>query len=343
MTRRPSARTRGGFTLIELLVVIAIIAILIGLLLPAVQKVREAAARTRCTNNLKQMGLAIHNYHDAFREFPYARPVQTGGSVAGAGNATNTTNVAGSPIYPTNAGSYGSWQVRILPYIEQDAIQKLVVGMPDSASYSAGRVAMRKNPLSTFQCPSDPNSKASATSGSEPVFLSGYMAVTGNDDWNEAGGWGSNARNGVFAVYSYLRSGPTNPALPGKMAVKMAGISDGTSNTVAIGERPVHTTTTGPGAGWLYGTDFETMMAVPSNDDVYVVATDGASPPCPRPSAYRDDIVNGRCAHTHFWSTHPGGGNWAFADGSVRSITYSAADVVVQMASINGGEVVNLP
>jgi prepilin-type processing-associated H-X9-DG protein len=85
------------------------------------------------------------------------------------------------------------------------------------------------------------------------------------------------------------------------------------------------------------------MMAVPSNDDVYGQASDGNSPPCPRPSHYRDDTVNGRCAHTHYWSLHTGGANWALADGSVRFIPYSGASMLVQMATINGGEVVREP
>ncbi len=319
-------RCRSAFTLIELLVVIAIIAILIGLLLPAVQKVRAAAARLKCQNNLKQIALAIHTYHDANNEFPYARPVRADGSVANAGNATNT---GGSP-YPTTAASFGSWQVRILPYIEQDALQKIVIGKTNSTDYAAARAAIRKVPVAVFQCPSDPNVTTPFLSGSDTIYGSSYLGVCGNDDWNEAGGWGSNARNGLFAVYSWQRSSTKRP-------VRMGSISDGTSNTVAVGERPVHPTAQW---GWLYATDFDTLMAIPSNDDVFGQATDSNSPPCPRPSHYRDDVVGGRCAHTHYWSTHSGGSNWAFADGGVRFMTYSAADTLVQMASINGGEVV---
>src|SRR5205814_1165417 len=136
---------------------------LIGLLLPAVQKVREAAARAKCQNNLKQIVLGMHNHHDARGEFPYARPVRTDGSVAGAGNATNT---GGSP-YPTTAASFGSWQVRLLPYIEQDAIQQLVIGKTNSTDYAAARAAIRKVPVAVFQCPSDPNVTTPFLSGSD--------------------------------------------------------------------------------------------------------------------------------------------------------------------------------
>jgi prepilin-type N-terminal cleavage/methylation domain-containing protein/prepilin-type processing-associated H-X9-DG protein len=326
----PTVRRRSaGFTLIELLVVIAIIAVLIGLLLPAVQKVREAGQRAKCQNNLKQLGLALHTYHEAVGTLPYGRPTRTDGSVAGAGNATNT---GGSP-YPTTVESFGSWEVRVLPYIEQTARQQLVVGLTNATAYAAGRAAIRKVPVSIFQCPSDPNSSQPFDTGSDPIYPSNYLAVCGNDDWFEAGGWGSNATNGVFPVYSWLRSSTRKP-------IRLTDIGDGTSNSVALGERPIHLPLQW---GWIYATDFDTMMAVPSNDDVYGQASDGNSPPCPRPSHYRDDTVNGRCAHTHYWSLHTGGANWALADGSVRFIPYSGASMLVQMATINGGEVVREP
>lgn len=326
MSRPHFRRRAAGFTLIELLVVIAIIAVLIGLLLPAVQKVRDAAARAKCQNNLKQIGLALHTYHDAVGTFPYGRPIRADGSVAGAGNATNT---GGSP-YPTTANSFGSWQVRMLPYIEQAALQQLVIGKANSTDYAAGRAAIRQVPVAIFQCPSDPNSSQPIPGNTPPIYPSNYLAVTGNDDWFEADGWGSNATNGVFAVYSWLRSSTQKP-------IRVTDVVDGTSNTVAVGERPIHPTLQW---GWIYATDFDTMMAVPSNDDVYGQASGGGSPPCPRPSHYRNDTIDGRCAHTHYWSLHSGGANWALADGSVRFIPYNGADALVLMASRDGGEVV---
>ena len=128
-------RRRSGFTLIELLVVIAIIAILIGLLLPAVQKVREAAARMQCSNNIKQIAIATHSYHDANGQFP------TSGAIGYVdNNSVNTQN--------------WSWLVKILPYIEQDNLYR-ATGAP-TATVNANPTAVQTN-VKTFLCPSDSN------------------------------------------------------------------------------------------------------------------------------------------------------------------------------------------
>lgn len=227
-----------GFTLIELLVVIAIIAILIGLLLPAVQKVREAASRAKCQNNLKQIGLAVHGYHDAMGFFPSAGCPD------------------GRPIAPgpfNNAGEGTSWCVFILPYIEQGAMYNRVTFNGDSGwsnnpttpgASAVNNVNLVGNGVVVpiYRCPSDP--KAPLVVGqnwAEPpsrarVTHMSYVAVAGavnalggttfRETRNTAGGW--TAGFGVTAWGGVV--------VPGFSNVRMTSISDGTSNSVMFSE-----------------------------------------------------------------------------------------------------------
>jgi prepilin-type N-terminal cleavage/methylation domain-containing protein len=167
----PALERHGGFTLIELLVVIAIIAILIGLLLPAVQKVREAAARTQCANNLKQMGLAMHDYHDTYHAFPpaFAKP-----------------------------SNYG-WAVWLLPFVEQDNLFNAL--NPNGTNLSVN--ALTTLPVKVYTCPAD-------REGIINPYFSGFAKSN-------------------YAVSEQVSDGGS--------AIPMSSITDGTSNTLMIGER----------------------------------------------------------------------------------------------------------
>jgi prepilin-type N-terminal cleavage/methylation domain-containing protein/prepilin-type processing-associated H-X9-DG protein len=233
-----------GFTLIELLVVIAIIAILIGLLVPAVQKVRDAAARAQCQNNLKQIGLALHTFHDARKFFPSA------GSADGR-------PLAGGP-WP-NAGEGTNWSVYILPYIEQGNIFNRLTFTGDSGwtndqnqvgSSAVNNVKLAAGSvLSIYRCPSDPkpalirnDSNVRDASGSEDpwkVNRNSYVAIAGAVDKLDAAGVFREKRNTDASSWS-IDFGITawgGVIVPDWSGVNIPGISDGTSNTMVIGEQ----------------------------------------------------------------------------------------------------------
>jgi len=308
---RPGDR-RSGFTLIELLVVIAIIAILIGLLLPAVQKIREAANRMKCTNNMKQMGLAIHNYHDVNDAFPRARAsLNTQGEIGGFYTISYIYDPA---VWPVPADSIGSWVFRILPYMEQDNVRRPILSALNAAQFNAAWTNLSNQDVPFIHCPSDPRNKSGSTS-----VLTGYMGVTGNDERA-----GSDATNGIFAVdtWNYQRPRPT---------VRMASVTDGLSNTLMVGERPP---AADKGWGWWMYSDSDIILAYPNRETFTISGCNGNE-------YFRPDVISNPRAACHYWSVHPGGGNWLLGDGSVRFITYSAATTtLVDMSSMNGGEVV---
>jgi prepilin-type N-terminal cleavage/methylation domain-containing protein/prepilin-type processing-associated H-X9-DG protein len=191
-----------GFTLIELLVVIAIIAVLIALLLPAVQAAREAARRTQCVNNLKQIGLAIQNYHDVNNEIP---PTSNGGAPAGVG--------------PTNDFSM---KARLLPFLEQQTVFN-ALNMSFSST-SAPNFTVRVQQINAFVCPSDPGSPSSI------VTLNGVTLPAGSTSYPNNVGILRNAGNAVDGPADKMNQTSDGPD------IRFASIIDGLSNTVIFGE-----------------------------------------------------------------------------------------------------------
>ncbi len=236
--------SKSGFTLIELLVVIAIIAILIGLLLPAVQKVREAAARAKCTNNLKQQGIAIHAYHDTNGFFP----------VGGLGQDQRPV---GNPTAPFSTGDGSSWMVWILPYIEQSAMFNRMTFTGESgwnnptdqnnlmASANVNAQAANGALINTYRCPSDNKQPmvncngwmnlASSLPGIN-VTRSSYVGIAGAVDNIDGTGAFREVRTSTGWSGSGIMSvGGLLP--PGFRRITMSGgIPDGTSNTMMVSE-----------------------------------------------------------------------------------------------------------
>lgn len=305
---RRSSIERRGFTLIELLVVIAIIAILIALLLPAVQQAREAARRTQCKNNLKQLGIAMHNYHDVYQRFP-----------GGTYSAIDDDN-------GMDDDGYG-WGVMLLPFVEQANLYQSLpmtvsaadgfstIGDPRAPNWGVFKNYFDSNGthipggetnLTTFRCPSStlpevvPESyqgydyAGGSSSSDQPAV--GY----GISDYKGCGGYRD---RGVFVkARDVIGAGRS-------LGTKIRDITDGTSNTIAIGESSY---------GGRSGNDLPVWIGITGRDERGIFKTMFPSPiNCGTSPTRPEDAIDDDCA----MSFHTGGAQFLMADGSARFVS----------------------
>lgn len=343
-------RGHHAFTLIELLVVIAIVGILVGMLVPAVQKVREAANKTTCLNNLKQIGLALHQYHDTFLRFPPAYLTED----------TSASGTAYGVSYPDenrNGPSGFAWGTLILPYLEQGNLYKQFdLNLPCWAPQNA---AAARTQLSVFLCPSVPM-------GFEGFEVMQYTAGTSQSPKNPAPFTPS-----IFFAHSHYVTnagihqpwgrdpaysadfdvGEPIPANGGKLAyldgpfyrnsrIKIASVTDGLSSTVFVGEHsPTLSNKTWVGVvPWACTPQKPGWPSEPNSGGCLVGAHSG-----PDTHDHPNVIIhapNHPFGHTdEFYSDHLGGCHILFGDGSVRFISERINPLTwVAMSTRNGGE-----
>jgi prepilin-type N-terminal cleavage/methylation domain-containing protein/prepilin-type processing-associated H-X9-DG protein len=323
-------RHRPAFTLIELLVVIAIIAVLIGLLLPAVQKVREAAGRMSCQNNLKQLSLAMHNFHDAVGRLP------TGGDTR-----SGVRYVIG-------------WPGLVMPYFEEDARRKAIDATTNNALLTVmpwrsldpphnGGSPLYTTPIKIFACPSSELGVLSPDS--YPFAFDGAISAQNQAALHYRANGGSPTQDLIQGIWSrhawYTTSGVVYP----KSAVKLEGITDGTANTLLFGEtssaigRPLLDRGWGGIQPWTWGY-YNYESAAPANPNNGWLMIDHKT--VTHPIGYAGAFFTNE---TPFTSNHGNGGvNVSMCDGSVRFLTRETPLPVLQaMATRAGGEVVTLP
>ena len=368
MDRRTNTRTphfKRGFTLIELLVVIAIIAILIGLLLPAVQKVREAAARAKCQNNIKQIGLGVMNYESSYGKCPPASQVPW----AKFGSGDDTMDYT-APFGP-------NWAVLLLPFIEQENLYKLanvqsfpgVSPIPMNNTRPTGVNSMTwrvvaSTPVSVYLCPSDPNNgqpfvnAAVVLPAGQVGWARGNYGVTaGYEDYDHVA-WGNTYRTSATGIPKQNMM-VSSPVMSANYGAKLLEITDGTSNTIMVAELRAGLTPVDPRGVWALGTPGASIVNAgraaynPTPNNVLTGPTGGDGGDelqdgknyCADPNLgpkSRMGCTTGGTLMTSAMSRglHTGGVNTGNADGSVRFVRDAISQLSwVRLLSKSDGQV----
>ncbi len=301
---RPSdtagAARRQGFTLIELLIVIAILGLLMALTVSGVQAVRHASARVECANNLRQIGIALHQYHDGNGVFP-----------------PGVSYRDGKDPYP-----FMSWSARLLPFLEQEPLWKTTLKafaenkhfLDDPPHVGLGTI------LRVYTCPSDGRTRSVAVFGIRKIALTSYLGMEGTNQFRGDGTLFLDSR------------------------VRIADITDGTSNTLLVGERPPSTFLN---LGWWYaaqGQEDDGSADVVLGVRERFMDTSSWSRGCPPgPYQFGPGRVDNKCDAFHYWSLHSGGTHFLTADGAVHFLRYAAVNVLDALATRAGHEAATLP
>ena len=316
---------RRGFTLIELLVVIAIIAILIALLVPAVQKVREAAAVTQCRNNLKNIGLAFLMHHDTYKVFP-------------SGGITWTSNqrtMVGDLPANYDTQTWG-WGFQILPYIDQTQLWNLPAGQPNDD-------LVARTVVKVFFCPSVGNPRVYNYSQGSPAGGAPLRAMS-----DYTGNGGSNGTSGSSGPSANTYDGPIVGSRSSSGIKRViAHITDGTSNTVLVGEKFLTATTFGnqptcnDDQGYVNGWDND--MICFSQGDRNWIAVNASTPPSQTITPKKFDMSTAGTCGGYFGSIH-NSAMFVFCDGTVRGVSFAIPpDTWYYMCRINDGASFTLP
>jgi prepilin-type N-terminal cleavage/methylation domain-containing protein/prepilin-type processing-associated H-X9-DG protein len=303
---------RRGFTLVELLVVIAIIGILVALLLPAIQAAREAARRTQCLNNLKQIGVANHNYCDSKKSFPPGACVPIGsnsGEISPSSCPDLDKNPATIDCPPQPIpGKWGSWLTWILPYMEESALFANLNLNDREYGYCTGPNSYGATIIPGYICPSDEQTtKVMVYSNTYYFGMNSYFGNAGTKAW-------------------LISQATFNGVLFYNSKVKFSGITDGTSHTLLVGERNSADPTWKASTpltdyrGWAWanynsGQDNLGDSAWPINSTTAQINIDAR--------------------RTNFGSGHPGGSNFVFCDGSAQFLTLTGSDELVTLQQLS--------